>query len=53
MSLLQRDRRVNAALTDLGWRTEIIWECETRDRDYVARLLRCYLGKNGKEPLYI
>jgi DNA mismatch endonuclease, patch repair protein len=47
---LQRDRRVNAALAVLGWRTEVIWECETRDRDYIERLLRCYLERRGLEP---
>jgi|SRR5271155_5455512 len=45
---LQRDRRVNAALADIGWRTVVIWECETRDRYYVERLLRCYL-EQGQE----
>lgn len=40
---LQRDRRVNAALADLGWRAAVIWECETHDRGRVEWLLRCYL----------
>jgi DNA mismatch endonuclease (patch repair protein) len=47
---LQRDLRVNAALADLGWCTEVIWECETRDRDHVARLLRCYLDQHAQKP---
>jgi DNA mismatch endonuclease (patch repair protein) len=47
---LQRDLRVNAALADLGWRSKVIWECETRDRDDVARLLRCYLDRDGQKP---
>lgn len=40
---LQRDRRAEADLTDLGWRIEVIWECETHDRDHIERLLRRYL----------
>jgi DNA mismatch endonuclease, patch repair protein len=47
---LQRDRRVNSSLAELGWRTEVIWECETRDRDHVEGLLRCYLERRGQEP---
>lgn len=46
---LQRDRRVRAALADLGWRIEVIWECETRDRDNIERLLRSYLERRGQE----
>jgi DNA mismatch endonuclease, patch repair protein len=46
---LERDRRVNAALAGLGWRTAVIWECETRDRDHVEQLLSYYLEK-GREP---
>jgi DNA mismatch endonuclease (patch repair protein) len=26
-----RDRRVLASLEELGWKVEVIWECETRD----------------------
>jgi DNA mismatch endonuclease (patch repair protein) len=43
---LQRDRRVSVALSNLGWRTEIIWECETGDRNRVERLLRGFLERN-------
>jgi len=27
----ERDRRNQAALTTLGWRVLVVWECETRD----------------------
>ncbi|HTW87072.1 MAG TPA: very short patch repair endonuclease [Candidatus Binataceae bacterium] len=46
---LQRDRRVNTALAVLGWRAEVIWECETNDRDHVACLLRRCLDLNGED----
>lgn len=39
-----RDRRKSNALLDLGWRVEVVWECQCRDaRDLKAlakRLLR-------------
>lgn len=47
---LQRDRFVTEALANLGWRTGVIWECGTRDRDCVTRLLHDYLEEGGEEP---
>lgn len=35
-----RDQTNIARLEDLSWRTVVIWECETRDRDALERLLR-------------
>ena len=34
-----RDRRQEAALRALGWRVLVIWECEVRNEDDVARRL--------------
>ena len=31
-SNVERDRRVQAALEELGWRVVIVWECETTDK---------------------
>lgn len=31
-----RDARVLEALQELGWRSVVIWECETRDHDLIA-----------------
>ena len=31
-----RDARVIEALTELGWRSVVIWECEIRDHDLIA-----------------
>lgn len=39
-----RDRRSQDALTDLGWRVMVIWECETRDQEAVAARIRSFLG---------
>src|SRR6185295_8830763 len=37
----RRDRRDRAALTTLGWRVVVIWECETTNpRTLTARLCR-------------
>jgi DNA mismatch endonuclease (patch repair protein) len=46
---MQRDRRVSAALAILGWRVEVIWECEASDRDHIERLLCRYLEWRGQE----
>lgn len=39
-----RDKRVGAALRAAGWRVEIVWQCETRDkaklRKQVAQMIR-------------
>lgn len=35
-----RDRDVTDKLLKLGWNVQIIWECETKDRQYVAELIR-------------
>ncbi|UEM23988.1 very short patch repair endonuclease [Skermanella mucosa] len=31
-----RDARVLKSLQELGWRSVVIWECETRDHDLIA-----------------
>lgn len=40
-----RDRRNQRALTDLGWRTMVIWECETKDTKAVAARIESFLRK--------
>ena len=42
-----RDRRNEAALSELGWRTMVIWECETRDREAVAERIEGFLRGGG------
>jgi DNA mismatch endonuclease, patch repair protein len=42
---LKRDREVERALTDLGWRFAVIWECETRDTRTLERQVRGILAR--------
>jgi DNA mismatch endonuclease (patch repair protein) len=39
----KRDGRINQALSELGWRTLIIWECQTRDPVLLEDVLRGFL----------
>ena len=38
-----RDRAAHAALRTAGWQVVVIWECQTRDREQLAALLRSVL----------
>ncbi|WP_337174206.1 very short patch repair endonuclease [Paludisphaera sp.] len=40
----ERDRRNEAALSALGWTYLIVWECQLKDRDEIARRVRDFLG---------
>lgn len=40
---VERDRENVAALRRIGWQAFVIWECETRDRDTLATLIRTFL----------
>lgn len=42
-----RDARVLRALADSGWRTEVVWECEVRDREALTRRLISFLGPHS------
>jgi len=39
-----RDGRNLAALESAGWGVLVIWECETRDAESLARKLKAFLG---------
>jgi DNA mismatch endonuclease (patch repair protein) len=39
----ERDKRNISALTKLGWKILIVWECQTRNRDQLQSLLRKFL----------
>lgn len=43
-----RDRRIELALSELGWRTMVIWECETKDHQDVAARIESFL--RGSDP---
>lgn len=36
---VERDARVEDSLTKLGWRPAVIWECETRSSEDLARII--------------
>ena len=40
----ERDKAAGKALTKMGWRHAIIWECETRDPARLVRLLKRRIG---------
>lgn len=37
---IERDRRNLVALKESGWKTLVIWECETKDPDRVNKVIR-------------
>ena len=41
---VRRDRRSIAALRRRGWGVMVVWECQLRDPDRLARRLRRFLG---------
>ena len=43
----RRDRLNQAALRDMGWGVLVIWECETKDVDQLAKEVTAFLGKAG------
>lgn len=44
----ERDARKIEALKAAGWRVGVVWECQLRDRDTLARRLRAFLDENGE-----
>lgn len=40
----ERDAAHVAALSAMGWRVLVIWECQVRDRDAVAQAVADFLG---------
>ena len=40
-----RDESVQAALTAAGWKVGVLWECEIRDQELLARQIRKFLGR--------
>jgi DNA mismatch endonuclease (patch repair protein) len=43
-----RDRASLQALAKLGWRTLVIWECETRDEGAIAEKLKAFLEPDSR-----
>lgn len=42
-----RDREAQRSLRAEGWRTLVVWECELKKADRVARRVRRFLGEPG------
>jgi DNA mismatch endonuclease (patch repair protein) len=47
-----RDARAQAALREAGWKTLVVWECETRGKDLepLARRLQEFIGPTVLRP---
>jgi len=41
---IARDAQAAQKLEAMGWRVEVVWECETRDRDALRKRLESILG---------
>lgn len=44
---VRRDKTVEKQLSDMGWKSLTIWECETKSSETIEHLLRGFLGENG------
>ena len=49
-STTERDCKKESALRALGWRVLIVWECETRDRDKLTRILQRFMARYRTPP---
>lgn len=50
LSNVKRDEKVVTELAELGWRVLVIWECETKNGSFVAKLEK-FLGSIGQSNL--
>ena len=48
---VDRDRRNEEALRDLGWRVLVIWECITRNEEVVTQYLQEHIDRFEASPL--
>ncbi len=44
---MERDKKTQAALESLGWKSLVAWECEIKDHARMRRALRRFLGKTA------
>lgn len=47
---MARDKASLAALKRQGWRAQVIWECETRDAEKLARLIVRKMKRSPPKP---
>lgn len=43
-----RDQRTGRALRRLGWDVLVVWECQTKSKDRLARRLRAFLESRSR-----
>ena len=48
MANRERDLVNQARLSDSGWDSLVVWECETRDQEMLAERIRTFLGTRPK-----
>lgn len=46
---IERDRRQVKALLEVGWRVLVVWECETKSEEGLAKLLDNYIKTEHEE----
>jgi len=44
---VERDMAAATALEKMGWHVAVIWECETKNREIIKRLLRRILSRRA------
>jgi DNA mismatch endonuclease, patch repair protein len=44
---VERDREVEHRLAEMGWQSQVVWECETRTPEDLAARLRTFLGESS------
>ncbi|MGZ5938337.1 MAG: very short patch repair endonuclease, partial [Rhizomicrobium sp.] len=47
---IRRDGEVIRKLCDLGWRSLVVWECETSDQEVLTSRLKAFLDQGGNHP---
>ena len=47
----ERDQQVEAALSSLGWKAVVVWECELTEPASLAVRLRAFLSENDGAPV--
>lgn len=47
---VERDAVAAGKLNDLGWRVEVVWECETRSPEVLAERLQRIVSPPGESP---
>ena len=46
---VERDKRDQEALRQAGWRVLVVWECETKDKEQLKRILTDFLMESSND----